>query len=594
MKTILSILFVCITVFSRSQEKDAYRKRVDSLVKLGREKELISYFEKELKKNPKDEMVLRYLGGLHLKNNPDPDKAEQYFQQALQLNPSCANCYYKMAIISRLKNNDAKAIELLDMAIKLNTKEGDFYLYRAQTREAMRDKFRAISDYNKAIELEPARINYYLARSQYNWRAGYASLALADIDKAIELEPKNYAPYKERAEFLYDRGKPQEALESVTKAITLDSSEAELYSVRGIIYFELGKTDLAMKDYQKNIQLAPGDHRPYYNRSLSRYRLEDMDGSCEDIIKSYELYKKRSSADNFSNYLLSSINDHCDSSRASYYYQRGIANFNLGNYEKAIAVYTRGMQKFPGNTLAMQFRGNSYFALGDYKNALVDFYAAISDNENLKAEVKMNPRYARASDDSVNLYIQGFTAATRLSIAESKFALGDHETALTEINKGLDVLPNISELRKESYYQVRGNIYLALSRNQEALSDFNRCIALDPNYYQAYATRAVAKINATGSTKLIQSIVRGGLNGQNVEVNWTFPLKTSLKKSDAALSSALSDCNKAIELNPEFAFAYYVRGSVKKALQHGDYCFDLLKTKTLGYAVDPELLQECK
>jgi hypothetical protein len=87
--------------------------------------------------------------------------------------------------------------------------------------------------------------------------------------------------------------------------------------------------------------------------------------------------------------------------------------------------------------------------------------------------------------------------------------------------------------------------------------------------------------------------IRGGINNQTFNANWSLPLKTSIKKSDSNIISALTDCNKAIEIDSNLDFAYYIRGQLKKMLIYGDYCYDLIKAKDLGYPVEIELLNDC-
>jgi hypothetical protein len=72
------------------------------------------------------------------------------------------------------------------------------------------------------------------------------------------------------------------------------------------------------------------------------------------------------------------------------------------------------------------------------------------------------------------------------------------------------------------------------------------------------------------------------------------PRQSAVKKSDGNIISALSDCNKAIEIEPKSDFGYYTRGQIKKMLNQGDYCLDLLKAKELGYPLEEELINGCR
>jgi tetratricopeptide (TPR) repeat protein len=74
----------------------------------------------------------------------------------------------------------------------------------------------------------------------------------------------------------------------------------------------------------------------------------------------------------------------------------------------------------------------------------------------------------------------------QISIAESKFALGNYSEALLEINKEVEMAPDLKESGKENYFNVRGNIFLALAKYNEALSDFEKCVQINPSFALAY------------------------------------------------------------------------------------------------------------
>ncbi|MEI7594100.1 MAG: tetratricopeptide repeat protein [Bacteroidota bacterium] len=526
-----TIILALLTICSFGQTKDKYDKIVDSLSRAGQSEKLIPYFQKELKSYPINENVLRWLGYLFIADN-QLDLGEKYYNDALIVNPKCARCYMNIGRVYALKKDDKKAFEFFDKSINTDPNDAMLYSTRANLKEIKGDKFGALFDFNKAIELDPKNADYYIQRGLYNSNQGFFSLAISDLNKAVELAPNNYYPYFQRSSLYYGKQMVKEALEDINKALQLDSTQQVLYTGRGAIYAFLKEHEKAIADYTKAIQLNPKDYLPYYNRALDKYALEDMNGSCSDLHECFSVLQKYEPDNSLIAELEYSIGNYCDSTKASYYYQRGIAFYNLQQFDQAVNIYSVGIMKFPDNSMILSFRGNAYFALKNYTKALPDYCASIKNKENVIYDIEANQKHLKLTNESIDTYINGFIASMQICIAESKFALGQYDEALIEINKGIEITPNIKEFGKENYYNVRGNIYLAIGKYQQAIIDFDKCIQINSSFPLAYVNRAVAKINLANNISITSYSIRGGINNQTFNVNWTLPLKTSVKKTD--------------------------------------------------------------
>jgi tetratricopeptide (TPR) repeat protein len=590
---LLATLIVTVgTLISIGQTKEFYDRIADSLIRVGKADSLIPYFQNELKSNPKSEDVLRMLGYLFIVNK-QPDLGEKYYRQALVINPGCVRCFMNLGKIYITRSDYIKASELFDQAIIIDPNDPILFSERAQLREIKGEKFAALIDYNKSVELDPLNHEYYLLRGRFYSKEGRFSLALSDLNKAIELVPNHSAPYFERSQLFYDSRMFEEALNDANYAIIHDSTQYQMYVGRGAIYTELKLYERAILDYSKAIAHSPEDFYSYYQRSLNKYKLEDMEGFCGDVHLSLSILMKNDPVNQLKSDIEYSVEVFCDSTKASYYYQRGIAFYNLRQFDKAVDIYSKGVKKFPKNAMLLSFRGNAYFALEEYSMAIADYEASIENKENVFFDIEINKRHTGLSADSLQLYLTGFVAGMQISMAESLFALGHYDEALIEINKGLYIAPEMREIGKEIYYNVRGNIYLALGKYLLALNDFDKCIQINPGFPLAYVNRAVAKINLSSKIHMKTYSIRSGESFQTFNPNWTMPLKASVKKSDENITSALTDCNTAIEIEPNLDFAYYMRGRIKKMLVMGDYCYDLMKSKDLGYPVELSLINSC-
>jgi tetratricopeptide (TPR) repeat protein len=574
------------------QTKSPYDILADSLISRGQSDQLTNYFEKELKSKPGNEDLLRWLGYLAIQGN-NPAVGEKYYQQAIQIDPTCARCYMRIATTWVMRKDNTKALTFINQGIEIDPQSAELYSTRAWLKQNLKDHVGALRDLDKAIELEPLIPGYYIARGKYNADQGFFNLALKDYDKAIEVDPKHYFTFNSRAELYYNNRRYDLALKDLNSAILLDSSRSELYTSRGVVYAQLNGRNLAMADYRKALQLNPKDYLPAYNLAMELYVQENMDSSCSYLLQSYEILLKTDSRNPDIKEIETRFFDICDSSRASYYYQRGVASYNQKQFKRALTWYNKGLTKFPANPLTLQFRGNAFFLLGDYAHALPDYYAALNKKQDLLKELQNNPRYKNSTADSMTVFIKGFQASTYISIAETEFALGNYDQALKVINTGLELLPELNAFRKDAFLNVRGEIFLGMNKYDLALADFDLCIILNPNMALYYSNRAVARLCLADNSKLRQISISAELNNQSFRANWSIPITSVLKHGDAQLAAATADCSKALQLDPNSAYGYYVRGHIHKFLSLPDYCKDIIKANNLGYPVEPDLILEC-
>jgi len=593
MKGILTYIFLLVVFLNYAQPVDKYKKITDSLLERKQYDELIHYLDGELKLNPKDEFILRNLGFVHISKN-NLDVGEKYYRDALDLNQSCAYCYFHIGRVYVLRNNYEKGLEYIEKAISIEPNDALLYSLRGRLKEMMGDKFGSLFDHNKSIELDSLNSEYYIQRGTFNSNRGYSTLAISDFNRAIKLSPNNYLPYFRRASVYYEQDKIDKAIEDINKAIELDSNQYTAYTGRGTIYYDLNEFEKAVDDYTKAISMGHADYLPYLNRALAYYKLEDLDAACEDysilskMIDSGEIVEARVIEE-----VNVTKNNICDSLKASYYYQRGIAYFNLKEYQKAIEMYTKVNEIFPESVMILSFKGNAYKALNEYEKALEIYYLSLQKKESLLSELRLDNRFEDASEETINNLYNGFIASVNFGIVECKTKLNLFNEALVEINNAIEITSSIEGFSKEEYYNMRGFIYLNLGDFEKARLDFDSSIELNRDYVLAYLNRAFALICMVEKVELISHLSSGELNGQFLmNFDWVVP-KSSIKKSEPAVLLAISDCNKAIQIDKNNGSAYYIKAKIKKAFYSDDYCDDLIFAKKLGFELEINALKNC-
>lgn len=587
---LLSVLF-CAPVFG--QIKSIYEKTVDSLNQIGQPEKIIPYLEIEVKKQPKDETLLRLTGYQYLQLN-NLERGEHYYRQALMVNPACARCYLNLGLIYAFKNDFNQALNYLDKAVANDSNDDMILSNRGRIKDMIGDKIGALVDYNKSISIAPDRASNYVERGNYHLNHQEKSKALLDFNKAIELDSKHYKAYFFRGRLKFENNDLSAALEDINQAISLVAPDPQLYNFRGTVYNHLKQFENALTDLNTSIQLNPNDVITYLNRAEIYYALEDLDASCQDYTtaKALALEQKLEDAELYKN-MEESMSTFCDSSKASYYYQRGVAFYNLQQYEKALKIYDAGLRQFPDNAMILSFKGNAHLALKDFTNATLNYDIALINKASLMLEFKNNPRFINASQQELQSYYDASLADIYYHDAESKVNTGKLDTALVRMNDAIALIPNLNGFAKELYFNRRGHIYLLLGQYNQALVDFNQSIQINGKYALAYINRAIAKVSLSEKPTQSAIIIRTKQPNQPFRMNWTINSKIRSEKADLNLKSALADCNKAIDLDKSDGFSYYVRGQIKQFLNDPTCCADLLKAKKMGIVVEDDLLVSC-
>ena len=134
---------------------------------------------------------------------------------------------------------------------------------------------------------------------------------------------------------------------------------------------------LPITDYTIAIELNPDAAQVYYNRGVAYYKKGDYDRAIADNAKAIEL----------------------NPGYAKAYGNRGVAFHTKGDYDRAILDYVKVIELDPDDARAYYNRGVAYYKKGDYNRAIADYTKAIA----------LNPGYTKAYDARGVAYDADFT-----------------------------------------------------------------------------------------------------------------------------------------------------------------------------------------
>ena len=192
--------------------------------------------------------------GLTSQQQGDHKKAKEFYDQALELDPTLIAAYNNRGSAKHDLGQHEAAIADYSQAIKLNP-TALAYSNRGNAKADLGQHEAAIADYSQAIKLNPTALAYS-NRGNAKADLGQHEKALDDFDQAIKLNPTYALAYNNRGNVKNGLGQHERAIADLDQAIALNPALAEAYYNRGTTKEILGRISKARADYQPALVLA--------------------------------------------------------------------------------------------------------------------------------------------------------------------------------------------------------------------------------------------------------------------------------------------------------------------------------------------------
>lgn len=159
------------------------------------------------------------------------------------------------------------------------------------------------------------------------------------------------------------------------------------------------------------------------------------------------------------------------------YNNRGSGYLYSGEYDKAIADFSRAIQLRQHYADAYNNRGTAYFLRSNYEKALADFTQAL----------KYNPNHKKAYYNLGTLFLNR----------------GEIDKAIEMFNIALQFDPGYGEA-----YNNRGTAFMRKQETAKAIADYSSAIKLNPNWAEVYYNRGVAFAQQRDYTQALDDFSR--------------------------------------------------------------------------------------
>jgi len=204
-----------------------------------------------------------------------------------------------------------------------------------------------INKYPMQVETSYMNRGNYYARELSLKDSVYLDKAMDDYKVLIDMKSKNPQVYSNLGNIYVMKGKLEKSIECYNIALLFDSSDYKTLINRALTYIKLKKYALSLKDIEKAIKISPTLQQPHTLEAFNYIMLNDFE-------KAIILYSK----------LIADYPDFYDS-----YYYRGVAYYNLQQYDNSLNDFNYYLKLFPNNNQIYFNISNIYVKKSEYSKA---------------------------------------------------------------------------------------------------------------------------------------------------------------------------------------------------------------------------------
>jgi tetratricopeptide (TPR) repeat protein len=299
-------------------------------------------------------------------------QALQYFNQALNLDPTLTDAWNGRGAALKKLGNFSEALAAYDCALQLDPNSYKAWCNKGLLLEDLKDYSNAVTCYETALNLQPNAPNAADIRTRFSAlkRQGYQQPGNPSTTDSNTREENSNPDATSAAEAWFNQGNQRfmagdfwGAIAAYEQALAIKPDDHQAFYNKEIALADLGRYEQAIAAYEQALAIKPDDHQAFSNKGIA---LADL-GRYEQAIAAYEqaLAIKPDLHEAFSN--------------------KGIALADLGRYEQAIASYEQAIASYeqalaikPDDHQAFYNKEIALAALGRYEQAIASYEQALA------------------------------------------------------------------------------------------------------------------------------------------------------------------------------------------------------------------------
>lgn len=468
--------------------------------------------------------------------------AIEQFNIVIKMQPHLPEPYFYRGISKMYLEDYRGALSDITKAIEIKPFYPDAYINRGLVNFYLRNFDASLHDYSKAIELEKGNPDIYNNRGLCKAEMGDFQGAVEDYSRSIELKPKNFRAYYNRS-FAYNRLEDwYAAIEDCNNMIRIKPNSPTGYMSRGILKIGIDEYAGALRDFDMAIYVDPTNSYAYLYRGLVKQRMESFEAAIDDY--NVALYY--------------------DKTLASAYFNRAIAKEVLGrddymnDYNNASALEER-YKKRPWKTKEEQEEAQKQQMLAWQKQTQNQVQRTGTNNVGNRSSV--NDQDETEEKESAKEEIDYNDLRKRkmradLIVAETSKEGGDSNEKLQNRYVEIELLPDFTmyNLNNPSKVGTEAGYFSLVVDNLNATNNYDPYLIISSrepvgNYNEAYFKNQILKFDER---------IR-----QNPGISNNYLYLGIFKLLLDDFNAAISDFNKAIELDERNLLGYFLRANTR-------------------------------
>jgi len=216
----------------------------------------------------KNSTLYNNLGAMYEKKNM-PEKAEEAYFRAIELNPSYVKPYIKLGDMYLYKGEYDKALDFFLKAMELDSTNAIVY-------NNMGNIFFSKGDYERALELCLKADMLRPNDPDILFNLGGLYFRLDNYEKSIEafrdaenLDSDNPALHFQLGSSYMFQGNYSEAAASFERALELNPGEPNILNNLGVVLHEIGEIERSIQTFYQVLKSNPVDSQTHYNLALA-------------------------------------------------------------------------------------------------------------------------------------------------------------------------------------------------------------------------------------------------------------------------------------------------------------------------------------